>query len=223
MLPETNQFRVTAVALNVRNGPSASALKIGSLPQGTVIERVEENEAGTWVKILFEGTEAWVSKKFLRKVQYIPPPDEDFAWMAFAEAEKEKGVHEIPGAENEPRVLEYLAATSNLSQSVASKDETPWCSAFVNWCVKQAGYDGTDHALARSWLDWGQAIETPRRGCIVVFQREKKFGHVGFFIEETEIEIKVLGGNQQNKETLLYEVSEKSYAKSDWLGYRMPA
>ena len=125
MLPETNQFRVTAVALNVRNGPSASALKIGSLSRGTVIERVEENEAGTWVKILYEEAEAWVSKKFLKKVQYVPPLGEDFAWMAIAEAEK--GVREIPGAENEPRVLEYLAATSNLSQSVASKDEKPWC------------------------------------------------------------------------------------------------
>jgi hypothetical protein len=56
-----------------------------------------------------------------------------------------------------------------------------------------------------------------------VFQREQKFGHVGFYLEETGTEIKVLGGNQQNKETLLYEVSEKSYAKSDWLGYRIPA
>jgi uncharacterized protein (TIGR02594 family) len=221
MLPETNQFRVTALALNVRMEPSASSIKIGSMPQGTVIEKIEENEAGTWVKFLFEGVEAWVSKKYLKKMQYVPPPGEDFLWMAIAEAEK--GVHEIPGAANEPRVLEYLSATKNLSKYETSRDETPWCSAFVNWCVKQAGYEGTNHALARSWLAWGQEIEVPRRGCIVVFQREQKFGHVGFFLEETENEIKVLGGNQQNKETLLYEVSEKSYPKKDWLGYRIPA
>jgi uncharacterized protein (TIGR02594 family) len=201
--------------------PYASSTKIGSLKQGTVIDRLEENEAGTWVKILYEGVEAWVSKKYLRKTQYIPPVGEDFAWMAIAEAEK--GVHEIPGIANEPRVLEYLSATKNLGLQEASKDETPWCSAFVNWCLKQAGYEGTNHALARSWLDWGQPIEIPRRGCIVVFQRAQIFGHVGFYLEDTEYSIKILGGNQQNQDTLLYEVSEKYFPKSDWLGYRIPA
>lgn len=218
---ETDEFRVTALSLNVRNEPSASALKISSLQQGVVIQRIDENESGDWIKILINGAEGWVSKKFLKKVPYIPGPDEDFAWMAIAEAEK--GISEIPGGENRPRVLEYLAATSNLGRSAASKDETPWCSAFVNWCLKQAGYEGTNNAAARSWLDWGQEIATPRRGCIVVFQREQKYGHVGFYLEETETEIKVLGGNQQNAETQLFEVSEKFYAKSDWLGYRIPA
>ena len=223
MPTETNQFRVIAESLNVRSGPSASEVKIGTLQKGAVIEKIEENETGDWIKILFDGMDGWVSTKFLKKVPYIPPPDEDFAWMKYAEEEKAKGIHEIPGEGNEPQVLEYLAATSNLGRSAASKDETPWCSAFVNWCLKQAEYEGTNHALARSWLDWGQEIETPRRGCIVVFQREQKFGHVGFYLEETETEIKVLGGNQQNRETLIFEVSEKCYAKSDWLGYRIPA
>jgi uncharacterized protein (TIGR02594 family) len=76
--------------------------------------------------------------------------------------------------------------------------------------------------LARSWLSWGQATQTPRRGCIVVFQREKKFGHVGFYLEETDTEIKVLGGNQQNLQTRMFEVSEKYYPRSELLGYRIP-
>jgi hypothetical protein len=71
-------------------------------------------------------------------------------------------------------------------------------------------------------LSWGQAIQTPRRGCIVVFQREKKFGHVGFYLEETDTEIKVLGGNQQNLQTRMFEVSEKYYPRSELLGYRIP-
>ncbi len=167
------------------------------------------------------GTTGWVSLRYLSKVPYIPPPEKDFAWMEIAE--KEKGLSEIPGEENKPRVLEYLQTTTNLNRSARSKDETPWCSAFVNWCLKQAGYEGTNNASARSWLDWGQAIEEPRRGCIVVFQRETDFGHVAFCLGETETEIKVLGGNQQNKETLLFEVSEKYYAKTDLLGFRIPA
>jgi hypothetical protein len=67
-----------------------------------------------------------------------------------------------------------------------------------------------------------QEATPPRRGCIVVFQREKKFGHVGFYLEETGTHIKVLGGNQQNLETQIFEVSEKYYPKSELLGYWIP-
>jgi uncharacterized protein (TIGR02594 family) len=216
-----DQFRVAADTLYVRGAPSTSAGRIGTLTKGMVIEKTGENDAKDWIKILLNGIEGWVSTKYLLKVPYLPPLGEDFAWMAIAEAEKEKEIHEIPGEENDPQVLEYFTATSNLSKSVRSKDETPWCSAFANWCLKQAGYEGTRNAAARSWMDWGEAIETPRRGCIVVFQREGG-GHVGFYIGETETEILVLGGNQQNRETLLFEVSEKYYLKSNLLGYRIP-
>jgi uncharacterized protein (TIGR02594 family) len=139
-------------------------------------------------------------------------------------AEKEKGVQEIPGAGNNPRVLEYLHATKNLDTLARSKDETPWCSAFVNWCLKQAGYTGTENALARSWLTWGVPTKVPRRGCIVVLQRTGSAGsgHVGFYLEETEKDLLLLGGNQQNLETMVFEVSEKYYPKSSLLGYRIP-
>ena len=215
----TEKYRSTT-DLNVRVAPSAASKALGKLGIDDVIEKIAESEDGKWVKFLFNGVQGWSSRQYLAKVPYIPPPGEDFAWMAFAE--KEKGVSEIPGSGNNPRVLEYLRSTTNLEASAVSKDETPWCSAFVNWCLEQAGYERTKNALARSWLDWGQKIDTPRRGCIVVFQREKKFGHVGFYLEETATHIKVLGGNQQNLETEIFEVSEKSYPKSDFLGYRIP-
>ena len=48
------------------------------------------------------------------------------------------------------------------------------------------------------------------------------FGHVAFYLEETETHIKVMGGNQQNPETKIFEVSEKSYPKTDFLEYRAP-
>ncbi len=85
-----------------------------------------------------------------------------------------------------------------------------------------SGLQGTKSALARSWLDWGVPISTPRRGCIVVFERQKIFGHVGFYLEETASDIKVLGGNQQDPQTQLYQVSEKYYPKANLLGYRVP-
>lgn len=219
MPQELKKYRAT-VNLNVREAPTTTAKTLGRLAIDDVIEMTGESGDGKWIRFLFNGVERWASKRFLAKVPFIPPPGEDFPWMFIAE--KEKGVSEIPGSGNNPRVLEYLRSTTNLNRSAASRDETPWCSAFVNWCLEQAGYERTKNALARSWLAWGQAIDAPRRGCIVVFQREKKFGHVGFYLEQTETRVKVLGGNQQNLETKIYEVSEKYYPKSELLGYRIP-
>ncbi len=218
MQQESVKYRSTTT-LNVRESPTPSSKVLGRLKSGDVIEKIGESEDGKWIKLLFNGVEAWSSARYLTKVPYIPPPGEDFPWMAIAE--REKGVREIPGSGNEPRVLKYLQSTTNLSRSAASRDETPWCSAFVNWCLEQAGYERTKHAAATSWRDWGQAVDTPRRGCIVVFKREGG-GHVGFYIGETETHIKVLGGNQQNVETKIFEVSEKYYPKSELLGYRIP-
>lgn len=219
MAQEFEKYRSIA-NLNVREGPATTFRILGRLTVDDVIEKIGESGDGNWVQFLVNGREGWSSKMYLVKVPYIPPEGEDFPWMAIAE--QEMGVNEIPGAGNNPRVLEYLQSTTNLTKIASSKDETPWCSAFVNWCLQQTGYERTKNALARSWLSWGQAISKPRRGCIVVFQREKKFGHVGFYLEETESEIKVLGGNQQNAETKIFEVSQKYYPKSELLGYRIP-
>ena len=222
MITKTENFRVTGSTLNVRLEPTVASKKIGSLKKDAVITRLGENETSDWVKILFNGVEGWIYKRYLRNIPYVPPLGEDFAWMEYAE--KEKGVQEIPGEENNLRVVEYLHATKNLGELASAKDETPWCSAFVNWCVSQAGYEGTKHAAARSWLDWGVPIKEPRRGCIVVFKRfgPPGSGHVGFYLGETEKEILLLGGNQQNLVTKIFEVSEKYYPKKDLLGYRIP-
>jgi uncharacterized protein (TIGR02594 family) len=220
MPAQTESYRVTINSLNIREKPTSSCKVFGQLKANDVIEKIAESDDGKWVKLLWNGVEGWSSKRYLKKQPYIPPLSEDFAWISVAEMEI--GVHEIPGSENHPRVVEYLNSTTNLDKASKSKDETPWCSAFVNWCLTQAGYEGTNSALARSWLKWGQAITEPRKGCIVVFTREKLFGHVAFYLDETDTHIKVLGGNQLNFDTKLYEVSEKYYPKTDLLGYRIP-
>ena len=219
MTQDVEKYRST-VNLNVRAAPGTSSKILGRLAVSDVVEKIGVSEDGKWIKVLFNEAEAWLSGRYLTKVPYIPPLGEDFPWMAIAG--QELGVSELPGSGNNPRVLQYLQSTTNLGRSATSKDETPWCSAFVNWCLQQAGYETTRNALARSWLNWGQAIATPCRGCIVVFQREKKFGHVGFYLEETETHIKVLGGNQQDLETKMFEVSEKYYPRTEFLGYRIP-
>ncbi len=217
----TQTYRVRPWSLNIREEPNPKAALLGKLKQGDIVEELSISDDKKWLMFRMGETYGWCVKGFLEKISETPgPPAEEFPWMPIAEGEK--GVSEVPGMGNNSRVLEYLNATTNLGPSARSKDETPWCSAFVNWCVSQAGLKGTRSALARSWLEWGIPITTPRRGCIVIFTRNKIFGHVGFYIGETEKDILVLGGNQENPQTHLYQVSEKYYSKSALLGYRIP-
>jgi len=132
-------------------------------------------------------------------------------WLEIAE--KEIGVSEILGDKHNPRILEYHQATS----LKAKDDETPYCSSFLNWCMKQSGIKGTNSAASRSWLNWGIELKTPRYGCIVIIWRGTKnstSGHVGIWLGETETSIKILGANQNNK------VCIANFNKNRLLSYR---
>jgi uncharacterized protein (TIGR02594 family) len=119
-----------------------------------------------------------------------------------------------------PRILAYLNSTTIKGTPFALHDETPWCAAFVNYCIEHAGMRGTKLANARSWLAWGVPLQLPRLGCIAIFKDDKrgpKSGHVGFYVTDTELQIHVYGGNQGNR------VGMQPRLKVDLLGYRWPA
>lgn len=132
----------------------------------------------------------------------------------FSAAVGELGEREIPGSDHNPKIVEYHQTTT----LKATDDETPWCSSFVNWCIKEAGIAGTNSAAARSWTSWGNKLSQPKKGCIVVFSssRGPHSGHVGFFERLQNDHIVVLGGNQQNA------VNYSSYPKARLLAYRWP-
>ena len=127
-------------------------------------------------------------------------------------AMREYGQKEISEGDN-PRILAYHATTSLR----ATTDEDPWCSAFVNWCLRQAGIAGTNSAAAISWLHWGR-VSTPRTGAVCVVQRRVGGHHVGFFIEERHNSYRVLGGNQGGQ----VKFSNLLKSSHDVLGYRWP-
>jgi uncharacterized protein (TIGR02594 family) len=213
-MPDEQQYRVTATALNVRKGPSVKEEVVGYLHKGDIVTRLDVSGDGYWFKIEKESLRGWSAQKYLELV--VPPvPPEKYPWMPIALAEV--GVKEFYGNGDNPRIVEYLQSTM-LESPWNANDETPWCSAFVNWCVERAGYEGTDSAWARSWFCWGKFIESPERGCIAVFKRNNDpyCGHVGFFIEENQNGISVLGGNQSNS------VKTSWYSRDDLLGFRIP-
>ena len=137
-------------------------------------------------------------------------------WMDYAVAELLANVREIPGQAHNPRILEYLRATS-LGDS--GGDETAWCSAFANFCMRMARIEGTNSAAARSWVHWG--VESPQRvGAVCVLWRGSQFGalgHVGFVVGGNSGAVHLLGGNQGDK------VSVQSFPTTRVVGYRMSA
>lgn len=127
---------------------------------------------------------------------YIDSKSKEPKWMAIAR--DEIGVKEYSGSADNPDVVKYLKSIDTLSVSAQRNDETAWCSAFVNWCMEKADIKGTEKANARSWLQWGHKLDTPKIGCVVILWRGSPAGwqgHVGFFVKETPSNIYLLGGN----------------------------
>ena len=139
--------------------------------------------------------------------QPVPP------WLEVAQSES--GVKTFPSGQSNPRITQY----HDLTNLRGYDDKASWCSSFVNWAFAQVGIAGTGSALARSWLDWGQPLETPTTGCVVVLWRdnpESWRGHVSFFLRADDTTVYLFGGNQ------LDAVREHSYPLASVLGYRWP-
>lgn len=135
-------------------------------------------------------------------------------WLAVAAGER--GVAPFPQGSCNPRITAYHHGTSIHGYD----DNVNWCSTFVHWALAQVGVRGTGSALARSWLDWGEALPRPQVGCITVIWREDPCswkGHVGFYLREDAGQLLLLGGNQQG------EVREHGYPKDSVLGHRWPS
>jgi uncharacterized protein (TIGR02594 family) len=109
-------------------------------------------------------------------------------WLVIAQGEL--GTRRNGDGTNNPRVIDYL-------HSVAPRgvnENTAWCAGFVNWTLHQAGIEG-DHSLYAmnfAYTRWGQELNNPALGAIVVFNH-----HVGFVAGiNADGRLVVLGGNQ---------------------------
>ena len=141
---------------------------------------------------------------------------------AFDLAQRHIGVKEVPGAEDNPRILAMLT----LDQSWPPDDETPWCSAFVNEIAWLLRLPRSKNLRARSWLGIGRSIplDAAKIGFDVVILNRANGpqdpsvleapGHVGFYAGYENDRVLVLGGNQGN------QVSIKPYDPAKLLGVR---
>ncbi len=151
-------------------------------------------------------------------------------------------VREIPGADAHPLIMAMLLVDGN-DWTKERGDETPWCSAYVNWCAWMGRCVRSKSLMARSWLTVGHQVAgagsvghggvgaIARAGDVVILQRGggdqpgpselNAPGHVGFFagyvaatVGSNSAEVQILGGNQGNT------VSVRHFPLSRVLGVR---
>jgi uncharacterized protein (TIGR02594 family) len=212
-----SQFRVIASSLKVRDAASRNGIVLDKLWKGTIVEPSDMSLSEDWffIDMTLDGRSirGWIFKDYLVPIQAETTASPDPLWLDIAE--NEIGIKEAPGDADNPRILEYAQATS----LGAREDAVPWCSAFVNWCMKEANVPRTNSAAARSWLNWGQELVNPRTGCVVVLKRGDNpvQGHVAFYVGEGTGQIRLLGGNQSD------QVKVSQFPKSMVLGYRWPS
>lgn len=137
-------------------------------------------------------------------------------WMQRAAADV--GVRELPGKAVHPRITEFY--THAHVDPDSNDDEVSWCAAAMSCWLDEAGYLSPNTARARKFLAWGEALQEPRLGCIVVFSRglpTSNQGHVALYCQTgSPGHIVVLGGNQLNS------VRFHEYQTARILGFRWP-
>lgn len=114
--------------------------------------------------------------------------------LIYQTAKADEGVWEWAKGDN-PRVLAYYRE-AGVPQT---RDEVPWCAAFVGAVLARCGLQGTGSLLARSYESWGRPVrlEEAQPGDIVVLSRGQPWqGHVAFFDRRVGDKVYLLGGNQ---------------------------
>jgi uncharacterized protein (TIGR02594 family) len=190
-------------------------------PEGKTLQKLREEVQGSSTK----------AKSAAESVMKSPHPNDHLPpWLSgpstsisqkpgwISIAEEELGETEVEGKKHNPRVLEYHATTSG-----AKTDESPWCASFVNWVLKQSGYEGAGSAWSHEWKKWGDGLSKPAVGSVAFIDWGKinpektGKGHVGFVVGKTaKNRIVLLGGNQDNQ--VRYTAYKESYIQA----YRVP-
>ncbi|MFT4149738.1 MAG: TIGR02594 family protein [Paracoccaceae bacterium] len=224
--PHTALHVVTARrGVNLRRGPGTQYDVIRTLLPGTILHGL--SQADGWLLADVEGdgqVDGHVASAFVAPVAggFATAPRIGLSPYAIAREELARDVREVPGAGNNPRIVEYHGSTTG----GPGPDSLAWCSSFVNWCVEQAGLRGTDSKWAMSWHadGWGQDVtDAPQPGDIAVFHRvthrpqgDETGGHVGFLVADEGERLVLLGGNQGNRVSVARYPKKGSLGSSDY-------
>jgi uncharacterized protein (TIGR02594 family) len=137
-----------------------------------------------------------------------------WAWMEHAL--NENCVNEGGPEAHRNRIVEYLRSTNAFGADFALTPQMPWTTAFVVWALKQASLQTPvpDTAIAGPLANYGDALESPKFGCIVHIRRNTPATPelalvVGFYIGEDGNRVRMLMGN--SADSVRISLFPKSY------------
>jgi uncharacterized protein (TIGR02594 family) len=110
------------------------------------------------------------------------------------------GEREVKGMAHNPVVVGFwkLAKLGGIKN-----DEVPWCAGFVGAMLEASGIRSARSDSSRAYLKWGERMDVPEYGCVVVFNRPGG-GHVGFCVGIDDLgRLLILGGNQGDAVSIL--------------------
>ena len=127
------------------------------------------------------------------------------------EAMKNMDVAEIVGPRHNPVILGWAKEVNAPVGGWFTDDEKPWCGLFMAVCARRAGLEpppGFDAVRALSWAAWGQPAQSARLGYILVMPRHDARGaviggHVTMYVGENQTHYFCLGGNQNNRVSIM--------------------
>lgn len=135
------------------------------------------------------------------------------SWLSWAAAEL--GETEIKGKQHNRRIVQYQKLAF---VAPGGGDDRAWGAIFLNAALESNGIPGTRSSLAKSFLEWGEALQHPALGAVAVLSRPgaEWQGHCGFYVGEIGNSLFLLGGNQGDS------VSIATFPRQRLLGYRWP-
>jgi len=210
----TGLHRALTDSLFMREGPGENHAKVEDIKFNQVLIVDEISTDGKWKHC----TNAWGESGWY-PVERLSPlgevavqkADEPSPWIPVAFAEFAQ--REIPGAQHNPRILEYLNSTDLARKYPYLPDETDWCAAFINWCIEKVGLPSMNSALVNPWTKWGNTAPTPpTRGSVTTFLWDDGWAHVSFYLGEIGNYVVCLGGNQSD--AVWISVYHKKYVTS---------
>ena len=129
-----------------------------------------------------------------------------------------EGLAEIPGPQSNPVIVRWA---KDIGAPAYTDDSVAWCAVAQNRWVMTCGWPMSaargsyDLLRAKSFETWGQKLEAPALGCVMVFKRPEG-AHVGIYVGERIDAYRVLGGNTSNA------VAEAWLAKDRLTAIRWP-
>ena len=218
-MAKEKKYLVTASELNIREGPGINYKSLDIVKNG---EKILSLDTEGWLPILLEDdTLGWASSRFLKEAPAEKPkpagpipsaPGGEPPWIVWAK--NELGEKELPGAGDNPEIIKWFELTT-LPKDMWH-DATPWCAVFVNAGFFLNGVEGLRSARAKDWLEFGEPVDPPETGDVVVFQWDDGGHHVAYFLEQDDDRVRVIGGNQSNAVTI------ETFLSRHVAGFRRP-